>query len=608
MPSTAQKILQRFQGLVWGDGVKDSSLYLDDHAVYADVLGTGAADPALRVRSLRPSNNAPADLLILYKDGSLVFRGPGPWIDVRAYGAKGDGVTDDTAAIQAAIDALGFPGGTVYLPGLFYRITSTLYWNKSGVRFVGAAGTDGSTRLRWDGAAGGIMIAVGGAAYGTRIEGLEMDALSTNYPGVGIWLAGGNHLSVRDVQAQAITKYGIILGDLPTAGSPSGAITATGAISGYPATVTTLQACSFQDNFVAGRTGATGLYVNQGQSEELHFKNFSVSAPGFGSGVAVLARSIQIDAGFCNFDGLVTTNGPANDYSIKSSAPLEINDWTSEDPIPLYFNPVEHDRPSVIRKAILRSVKLYSVAGGGYINPAASGGATRAYAIHWAVAAGAGKRGALLLDGVSIARDPSADNGGTQDLFLGSTQEAYIRGLKWEASAASGSVLTNGSSPYILEYADGTIVGFKQDAGPVVSPAWELLGNSGSRVFLANGSGIEVAPSSSNSASLINLGGPRNNIRSYSHSGIANSGTNQLAWTADFTGLAFITDDRGHTAIFQIGGALHATQEIADPDGLFSVTAGTATSINVYWSGTRYEIQNLSGGTRTYNVMMFTVT
>jgi Pectate lyase superfamily protein len=59
--------------------------------------------------------------------GSILIKGPSPWIDVKAapYLAKGDGTIDDTAAIQAAINAAG-PGGTVFFPPGRYLISSSL--------------------------------------------------------------------------------------------------------------------------------------------------------------------------------------------------------------------------------------------------------------------------------------------------------------------------------------------------------------------------------------------------------------------------------------------------------------------------------------------------
>ncbi len=82
--------------------------------------------------------------------GNLTVKGPGPFIDVVAYGAVGDGVTDDTAAIQAAINAAPAAGGTVFFPaGKLFRCAGQLILdNREGLQLVGGragTGPPGST-------------------------------------------------------------------------------------------------------------------------------------------------------------------------------------------------------------------------------------------------------------------------------------------------------------------------------------------------------------------------------------------------------------------------------------------------------------------------------
>ena len=64
-------------------------------------------------------------------------------INVRDYGAVGDGVTDDTAAIQAAIDAGADINGVYFPPGT-YLVTSQLTFDPNGVYW-----SDSISRLRY---------------------------------------------------------------------------------------------------------------------------------------------------------------------------------------------------------------------------------------------------------------------------------------------------------------------------------------------------------------------------------------------------------------------------------------------------------------------------
>ncbi|MGW5773114.1 glycosyl hydrolase family 28-related protein [Streptomyces longwoodensis] len=62
-----------------------------------------------------------------YADAKFATKASLPYFNVKNYGAAGDGVADDTAAIQSAIDACRTAGGgTVFLPRGTYKISAAL--------------------------------------------------------------------------------------------------------------------------------------------------------------------------------------------------------------------------------------------------------------------------------------------------------------------------------------------------------------------------------------------------------------------------------------------------------------------------------------------------
>jgi len=73
------------------------------------------------------------------KGGNFVRSADVSYLNVKWFGAKGDGIADDTKAIQAAIDSLPSGGGTVYLPAGTFNISSTIRIGN------GNAGTQKST-------------------------------------------------------------------------------------------------------------------------------------------------------------------------------------------------------------------------------------------------------------------------------------------------------------------------------------------------------------------------------------------------------------------------------------------------------------------------------
>lgn len=83
---------------------------------------------------------------------NLLVAGDAQFANVRDYGAVGDGVHDDAAAIQLAIDTVTQAGGVVYFPAGRYRCASTLVVRRSpGNITLRGDGFDSRLYLREDG-------------------------------------------------------------------------------------------------------------------------------------------------------------------------------------------------------------------------------------------------------------------------------------------------------------------------------------------------------------------------------------------------------------------------------------------------------------------------
>ena len=104
---------------------------------------------------------------LLHADDETFFPGrvdvvPGKLFDARRdFGAKGDGKTDDTLAIQATIDAARANGhqAMAYLPPGLYRVSQTLTITGGEYR-VGGGGARDHCRIQWTGAPESAVISV----------------------------------------------------------------------------------------------------------------------------------------------------------------------------------------------------------------------------------------------------------------------------------------------------------------------------------------------------------------------------------------------------------------------------------------------------------------
>ena len=166
-------------------------------------------------------------------DGGTVVAGAAPGrfmrscepnrLNVRWFGAKGDGERDDTAAIQAAINALPEGGGIVNIPGGVYNISSTLEVgngdagekrsSRNGVKLVGDGGgfafnVRASVILRAS-TEMGPMIRLNGRISDCEITGMHLDCAGKARTGIYLHSFTGGWF--HNVMVTGFTDTGIVV-------------------------------------------------------------------------------------------------------------------------------------------------------------------------------------------------------------------------------------------------------------------------------------------------------------------------------------------------------------------------------------------------------------
>jgi len=118
----------------------------------------------------------------------------GPGINVRLFGAKGDNVTDDTAAIQQAIDTAAPMEGAVWFPPGQYRCG--MLQLRDSVALVGTPTWSyrrfGGTVLHLNDATATCLVNLTGT-IGARVSGLGLDGGNLGENVHGIYLNGEGH-------------------------------------------------------------------------------------------------------------------------------------------------------------------------------------------------------------------------------------------------------------------------------------------------------------------------------------------------------------------------------------------------------------------------------
>ena len=499
-------------------------------AAYLNQVLRVAYSTAAGVKAISPGSVVDASVATSAKLYNRIY----DTVSVKDYGAVGNGVADDTAAIQAALSALPATGGMVFLPTGKYKTSSQITVGERQ-HFVGAgkfatqilfAPTANSTCIK---VTNGVSIVDQGS-----VRNLSIYSNDSTYTKIGIDLVDSNSYEISGV---SISGSVVVASTSYWSGSNSIGLQVRGR-----------QACGVRDIDI---TADRPLVIATNPNNAISIDHF-------------------------NFHNLYLT---AN------------------------ANPCVQ---------ILSGVNLSNVSFTGY-----QAWVLGTHGLYWLDTTTTYTSLALLLQNVRWEQSTSSAS------YLVSITHNYgLQGLRIEncygGADRNGYYLRNVSDVYFgtVYYTSASLKALDVDATVSRITIAGCFWQAGSTVSLVGQRLVRGSPLNPNTAPLPpdayydSSSNTKNNFALNSALGqdtvtVANSGVTNLGPTTT-RGILMVTASGNENAIFSLNGTNNTTSEISDPLGVYSVTSGTASSINIYWSAgnARYELQNNRGASRDIKVSL----
>lgn len=460
------------------------------------------------------------------------------FVSVKDFGAIGNGTSDDTLSIQAAIDSLGSSPGTIYFPPGTYKVTSTITVSKNRVHLVGAGSWATQILFAPTANATCFKFSAGAAVlYQGSCRGFCFYSNDSTYTKTAI---------------ENIDTSGYLFDDIVVSGS----------VAAIPGSV-----------FWSGGTGSRGIWNKGREACKLSRLYIFADKP-----IEISDNpNSTIDIDHFHFED--TYLGAANNPCVSINDGINLTNVTFDGynawvlgTDGLYW--VDRTSPGVSQTLVLRGIRFEQGKNaaswciriehnnqlqGLTIEDCQGGFERNGYKLRKCL-------------GVNIRNNLNSGGAGRIVLDVDSTVNGIdLHECFWQAASSAnmnGQVLvwgapnptSNAPLPPTARYQSST------------------LADKRTRTDMANGGYLVTVP----------------------NGGVIGLGPNTTA------GMLTVVDSEYLSAIFSLRGTYQIVSEVADPVGVFSTTAGTASMTNVYWSAAnnRYELQNNRGVSRNYLIIL----